>query len=959
MTAVLLWKEYRQQRAFWLVIVGLALLLVVSLGETMGRGSGWEVFQDRQVRPILSSLVVILVMVHGLAAGALLLAGDKDDGVLVFLDSLTGRRGPLFARKVVAGVLLTLSQSLVLAGLAFGLGFGSYEMFYLPLWGLDCLVWGFLAGALCRTALTAILVGIVLLGASWPLVFTVGLSVLWLCQNLPWYLGWDPDWRDHRGNIGPVEGPLFMIALRTTVGLAAGFVAWRVYCRDDFSRQPGSWRLKDKLLSVLPADWGVLLWLVYRQGRRVLLVCVAGVVLLAFAVHPAPLIVWTFGTLFLGLACGLAAFAPDQNAGSRFLGAQRFPPGRVWTVKVLFWGAVICGLTALAWLAATLGFNSPDPGDWIGQAMRAENGPGRHAYFPVAIGNPALFLALWPLYGFCFGQFFAQALHRPIFAIVLAVFLSPLIAALWVPSLLAGGVPVWQVLIIPAILLLTSRLAQWPWVSGRLGTWRPLLGIAGAFALMALSLAGCFWYRVVQLPDVGEPFDVKAFQASLPSTQQNKAGRLIQRAAEDMVQQRDALADALRSPNEPNELMAKRREWWLNRVLTDGWSKKDDEEIGGWLDRLFQGDWAKEAQEAPKFALGMVRDPRFTDPTAGGQGDYQHYLDLARLFVIRALQLQGKGDSRGALDDLETALALSRQVANYASDRLTMDWGYRMEDIALGGLQTWLQKVGPDKELLHDAQEVLRQHRKDSPAPANSIKATYLVYLKNGPESSRVRTGIDWVLDTAYGAPWEKERQSRIVHAVVKGQLEAVKEPVVKNRNLWWDENFPDRRLFNRDQWYDMLLRWDAAINGLPPKDGPGSEISARQWGEWVRECEPIHSQIHSHLFLDLRLIVEHRRQTALDAAELVTAVARYQAEHGRPPAKLDELVPAFLAKVPMDPSTGKPFSYAISKGEEIDRGWIDPLRLAPGQAYFWSPDDYNPEFHPVPVWPKQKEDQP
>ncbi len=46
MNAVLWWKEYRQQRAVWLAIVVVAVLLVWSLGETMGHGSGLWVFRD-------------------------------------------------------------------------------------------------------------------------------------------------------------------------------------------------------------------------------------------------------------------------------------------------------------------------------------------------------------------------------------------------------------------------------------------------------------------------------------------------------------------------------------------------------------------------------------------------------------------------------------------------------------------------------------------------------------------------------------------------------------------------------------------------------------------------------------------------------------------------------------------------------------------------------------------------
>jgi hypothetical protein len=61
--AVLLWKEYRQQRALWLAISVLAVLLVASLGVTIGRGTGWQVFQDDEISSTLNAAVVCAVLV--------------------------------------------------------------------------------------------------------------------------------------------------------------------------------------------------------------------------------------------------------------------------------------------------------------------------------------------------------------------------------------------------------------------------------------------------------------------------------------------------------------------------------------------------------------------------------------------------------------------------------------------------------------------------------------------------------------------------------------------------------------------------------------------------------------------------------------------------------------------------------------------------------------------------------
>lgn len=45
---------------------------------------------------------------------------------------------------------------------------------------------------------------------------------------------------------------------------------------------------------------------------------------------------------------------------------------------------------------------------------------------------------------------------------------------------------------------------------------------------------------------------------------------------------------------------------------------------------------------------------------------------------------------------------------------------------------------------------------------------------------------------------------------------------------------------------------------------------------------------------------------------ESLIAVERYRREHGEPPQQLEDLIPAFLAKVPLDPFTGSPLRYQL-----------------------------------------------
>src|SRR5262249_12611795 len=153
----------------------------------------------------------------------------------------------------------TLAQSLVLGGLALGLGFGSWRTaLWLPLAALDGLAWGLLAGALFRTVLTASLACSAFLAGSWLLALLATDSII-----LPL-----------------VKGLMAVVAVHTS--------RW-IFCRDDYSRQLAQARIKLRLPVTLSDDWLVLAWLAFRQGRWVLAACVAASLVLGFVVNGAPL----------------------------------------------------------------------------------------------------------------------------------------------------------------------------------------------------------------------------------------------------------------------------------------------------------------------------------------------------------------------------------------------------------------------------------------------------------------------------------------------------------------------------------------------------------------------------------------------------------------------------------------------------------------------------------------------
>ena len=287
---------------------------------------------------------------------------------------------------------------------------------------LSGLAWGMLAGALARDVLPAAMLGVAFTAGSWAPLLLAKVDVAIVLSEMG------------------------------IAGLAT-CASWRVFCGDDLTRRPAGPPLRNRRISTLSTRWLVVARLAILQGRWVIAGIVPGAFLLGCAASMAPIVVWPIGTAILGLACGLAAFIPDQNGGSQFLSAQRFPLGRFWAGKTLCWFVIMIGSTALAWhigtdlvwfvldayfpsfgLAKHASEAASHSGEmaywldrWFGLAYFDKSLlHGFPAYFPAGSPLPAwhdrlLPIAIWPIYGFCFGHFFGLVARRAVIAVFLAV----------------------------------------------------------------------------------------------------------------------------------------------------------------------------------------------------------------------------------------------------------------------------------------------------------------------------------------------------------------------------------------------------------------------------------------------------------------------------------------------------------------------------------------------------------
>ena len=130
----LLWKEFRQQWAFWVAMVFLATLLMVLFEVS---------FTLLSIRPRADSYHLIyifcLAMLYALGCGATLFAAEHDTGTYQFMRNLPVGGFSVFLSKIMLAVLATASLVCVLyfpTHLLAGYFYERLEVFTWPVWCL-------------------------------------------------------------------------------------------------------------------------------------------------------------------------------------------------------------------------------------------------------------------------------------------------------------------------------------------------------------------------------------------------------------------------------------------------------------------------------------------------------------------------------------------------------------------------------------------------------------------------------------------------------------------------------------------------------------------------------------------------------------------------------------------------------------------------------------------------------
>ncbi|MDY3561714.1 ABC transporter permease [Gemmata sp. JC673] len=915
MIRAVMWKEFREQ---WLigatlVVLGGGLLAAAAvLGDPPKASAGpMDVVGMLGLGRVAT---LMLVVTAGMVCGGALFAAEREAGTITFLEVLPGSRGRLWRAKVIAGVVIALVQTVLLLGIAAALGLAPPAFAArLVVYGLLAFVWGTFGSTLARTTLGSV-------GFAVPSAVLATFVYL-----LPISLAFAPP----GGGVPRPAGWLVFEALMIATPLA---LSARWFTAPDRARRADSAR---------PAPgFRALLWLGWRQMR--LLAAVLSAFALAFGCvllvpEAQPLFVWPGLALAAGALAGVTAFGDEQvHRTGGFWAEGRLPIGRAWAVKVGL------HLALVAWLLALLLAPSVVRAVSEGQ-MRFGYGRGlvavalRDRLFDELGPQSWKYLAVPAVYGFAAGHVCGLVFRKLVVACGVAMVVGGCLAALWGPSLLAGGVRHWQVWLPALALIVTGRLVVRPWTTDRLLGRGPLarLGAGTGAALAALTVG--IGARVLEVPDSPDSDDDLAYVAALPTYDENVAGREFRSAVE-----RYSRAVQYADTGPDGQALARLRPRPAERLETavrSGWVGGDPE-FAAWLDRVFaepnlpadERTWHAIAEEAATKPVGQFESPRLVSTTATTAGMLDGARRMAVALLAWGLQEQAGGTPEAFWKRFATVVALARNMQN-GGGVLPLAAGQDIERIALTAAERWLER---------------HPGRSARPGAANGAR---------GPAPA-LRSAIQTVASGDTSPPLDMRPHLLADRFVLREQMRAP------------------------GQWL---------IPGLTPPGGNPDLVSAEAdlvgfaWAvPWERErtrrllslgFEPQPNGLFgaSPALLIGRpgaqlLLVRNRSggdQTETDqvlrttrrAMILKLAIRAHMDEKGGAPATLADLTTGptpFLPSLPEDPyADGRPFGYRISAGETLrgpprspgpgsgpgpGRGSGDPpLEIRSGQVLLWS----------------------
>jgi hypothetical protein len=663
---------------------------------------------------------------------------------------------------------------------------------------------------------------------------------------------------------------------------------------------------------------GHLFWQTWRQSAPTMALLFGMSIVLALAVR------WEFswqfnwgtdptGFMLLLSVCvatiiGCFVFRADQERQHyRYFVEHNVPPRSVWLARQLPWltllaiaeleacSALLGKAPLLAnWARLTEHMNLRGPNHFVDQAQQIDLWAGA---------------AVWALLAaICYsaGQWASMFIRSGVIAGVVSVGLS-LVLCVWMVWMIALGVnPLWSVLPIPLVLMISTWLRAPDWAREN-RRWSVRLRAAAVLVVPAVIVfVGVAIYRVRQIPLVSPGFDLGRSFAPLAAEAE---------ATADLYRR----ANALRRDVEP---------WPVKQYVA-----ANDEAL----------DLVLGASRRPSPAFN---DPRTSDDpipwdvpmlnqlviTSGRELEQEGKLDEALKRFMAALRIgcqsgtPGRGFYRGGPEDRNGfSHSVFAEFADWAVQK-----GQTPARIREGVAQ--LQQFDFNQLWLDEQVEWWHVYARQRVLRGDA----FLFNNQNGteqagPESFWLRL-----------MPWEQQRALRMLDLITANSLEQLQ--LIRGTLA----NAKGITSYSEPGWWDA----SGSYNYFTPKADEHwrpEKINAEGKARWLATTIPMH--LDRIGWRGQRLAADFTRFEVFRRATMISmALVSYRLEHGSLPATLDRLAGPYFHEVPLDPDPGQPFqrpyqyfpkgmppSKLTDIGDHQDQQDQQSARIVPGTPGIWS----------------------
>lgn len=318
--------------------------------------------------------------------------------------------------------------------------------------------------------------------------------------------------------------------------------------------------------------------------------------------------------------------------------------------------------------------------------------------------------------------------------------------------------------------------------------------------------------------------------------------------------------------------------------------------------------WLEANKETIDVLATATKKPRFYTPW-GPDGssvievllpDVKETRELTRTLNARAMLRLGEGDIDGAWSDLQACHALARQVGSgpMVVERLV---GIAIESVALSSDVVFIQNAALSPEEIERYQQILATMPR-IPALAEVIDRAERFSFLDATQLI-ARDGASRLQMLVADPP---EPMSRMLGRLVTWSVDWNETLIVGNQ--WYDrcvviaqtDSVPQRRKRSAELERELFAATD------------GSEL-AKLFFRTGREKGRRLAHVILRFTLPALAAASNAESRAIDQRQLVTlafAAEAYREKHDKYPARLDELAPQFIDKIPQDLFLEQPYRY-------------------------------------------------